>query len=70
MTLIASQGAKVHSLQVRVRHWPFDDTACILHTSDTVLQEVFQLCKNGVKYGAQEVLVDCPSGKRDSTPGI
>ena len=69
VTLIASQGAKVHSLQVRVRHWPFDDTACILHTSDKVLQEVFQLCKNGVKYGAQEVLVDCPSREKGQYAG-
>ncbi len=69
VTLVASQGAKVRKLQVRVRHWPFDDTACILHTSDSVLQEVFQLCKNGVKFGAQEVLVDCPSREKGQYAG-
>ncbi len=52
-----------------VRHAPFDDGACTLEADDKVLEAVFGICKNGVKYGTQEVYVDCPSREKGQYAG-
>ena len=57
------------SVDAMVRHYPFDDTYCTLETSDPVLQSVWQICKNGVKYGSQEVFVDCPMREKGQYAG-
>lgn len=52
-----------------VRHFMLDDDLCTLHTSDKILQSVFELCKNGVRCGSQEVYVDCPSREKGQYAG-
>ncbi len=47
-----------------VRHYPFAEERCIFHSSSSMLNAVWKICKNGVKYGAQEVFVDCPSREK------
>lgn len=59
----------VDSVCAIVRHAPFDESACTLRTDDPILQAVFTLCKNGVKYGTQEVYVDCPSREKGQYAG-
>ena len=54
---------------IRDSHYPFDDDACSLQCSDTILQQVFELCKNGVKYGCQDVYTDCPSREKGQYAG-
>lgn len=52
-----------------VRHARFDDGLCRLECDDPVLKAVFDLCKNGVKYGTQEVYTDCPSREKGQYAG-
>lgn len=47
-----------------VRHYPFDDEAFTLRSSDEGFNKIVEICKNGVKYGAQEVFVDCPTREK------
>lgn len=67
--VIPEQGAKLTDLKAIVRHYPFDDDFCTLETEDPILREVFRICKNGVKYGAQEVYVDCPTREKGQYSG-
>ncbi len=47
-----------------VRHWPFPEKYTDISTDNAVLREVFNLCKNTVKYGVQETFIDCPSREK------
>jgi hypothetical protein len=47
-----------------VRHYPLDDGACRFESSDPMLNAIWSICKNGVKYGSQENYVDCPSREK------
>ena len=70
VTLIpSSPSVKIHSVTARVRHAPFDDDLCTLKADDPVLEAVFLICKNGVKYGTQEIYVDCPSREKGQYAG-
>jgi len=46
------------------RHYPFDEEACEFNSSDALLNNIWQICKNSIKYGSQEVFVDCPSREK------
>ena len=70
MTLVpSSEDVDIKSIKAVVRHMNFDDNACTLEADDKVLEAVFDLCKNGVKYGSQEVFVDCPSREKGQYAG-
>lgn len=60
---------EILSLSADVCHYPFDDDACSLQSSDPILEQVFELCKNGVKYGCQDVYTDCPSREKGQYAG-
>ena len=47
-----------------VRHYPFNEEACTFQSSNILLNDIWEICKNGVKYGSQEVFVDCPSREK------
>ncbi|GAA3404081.1 family 78 glycoside hydrolase catalytic domain [Paenibacillus hodogayensis] len=47
-----------------VRHYPLDDGALRFASSDPMLDAIWSICKNGVKYGSQETYVDCPSREK------
>ncbi|MDD4140387.1 MAG: family 78 glycoside hydrolase catalytic domain [Eubacteriales bacterium] len=47
-----------------VRHYPLDENACRFQSSDDLLNRVWDICKRGVQFGAQEVFVDCPSREK------
>lgn len=70
VTILTESGnAKIGGVAVSVRHGNFDPEACTLQAEDKVLQAVFELCKNGVKYGTQEVYVDCPQREKGQYAG-
>lgn len=52
------------SLMAIVRHYPFDEGKCRFESSEPLLNQIWNICKNAVKYGAQEVFVDCPSREK------
>jgi len=62
-TLIA-EDAEILEVSVLVRHYPFRDEDCVLESNDKILESVFRICKNAVKYGNQEALLDCPSREK------
>lgn len=69
VTLLPDEGVEILSVSAVVRHWPFDDEYCTLETEDEILRAVWQICKNGVKFGSQEVYVDCPSREKGQYAG-
>ena len=69
MTLIPSPGVEILEVTAVVRHGQFDDGLCTIQCDDPVLKAVFELCKNGVKYGTQEVYTDCPSREKGQYAG-
>jgi len=52
------------SFRAIVRHYPFDETSCVFQSSNPLLNDIWEICKNGIKYGTQEVFVDCPSREK------
>lgn len=52
------------SFHAVVRHYPLDEQSCVLHSSDELMNQIFDICKNGVRYGSQENFVDCPSREK------
>ncbi len=69
LTLIPSPGVEILEVAAVVRHGQFDDSLCTLECDDPVLKAVFELCKNGVKYGTQEIFTDCPSREKGQYAG-
>lgn len=67
--VVLPEGVELLSLCAVARNFPFDDSACVLKTSDNVLSKVFELCKRGVKLGSQEVYVDCPGREKGQYAG-
>lgn len=47
-----------------VRHYPMDEDDCVFSTSDKLLNSIWEICKNAVKYGCQEAYLDCPSREK------
>lgn len=56
--------AELLDARLSIRHYPFDETLCILQTDDPVLKQIFELCKNTIKYGTQEAYLDCPTREK------
>ena len=52
------------SFRAVVRHYPLDDESCAFRCSEERVNAIFELCKNGVRYGSQEHYVDCPSREK------
>ncbi len=46
------------------RHYPFDPNRSSFRSSDPLLDRIWSLCVNGVRYGCQEVFVDCPTREK------
>lgn len=67
--VVYPEGAEILSFKAEARNYPFDENACTLDSSDTVLTSVFRLCKHGVKLGSQEVYVDCPGREKGQYAG-
>lgn len=57
------------NMHAMVRHFKLNDSVCTLETSDEILKSVFELCKNGVRCGTQEVYVDCPTREKGQYAG-
>lgn len=62
--LIMEEGVKLLEAKALVRHYPMDEAACTLQASEPSLHAIFELCRNGVKYGTQEGYLDCPTREK------
>lgn len=66
--LIFPENVNVLELGVIVRHYPFEEKAHY-STENEDLKKVLRLCADTVKYGAQEVFVDCPTREKGQYMG-
>ena len=64
MEIIADEGVTVNEVKLAVRHYPVPEKVQEIHTDNTALKDVFELCKNTALYGTQEVFVDCPTREK------
>ena len=62
--IIADAGVKIKNVNLLVRHFPFPENSAEINTDNEALKAVFNLCKNTIKYGTQEVFVDCPTREK------
>ena len=62
--LFSEEDVEISDVKFVIRHYPFDDNLCVLETDDPVLEQIFALCKNTVKYGTQEGYLDCPTREK------
>ncbi|WP_127588281.1 family 78 glycoside hydrolase catalytic domain [Paenibacillus koleovorans] len=52
------------SLRAVVRHYPMEEGGCTWSSSDSLVDRIWDICRNGVIYGSQENFVDCPSREK------
>lgn len=62
--IIAEDGVTIDNFEILVRHYPFPENSFEIETNNEILQQIFDLCKNTIKYGTQEVFVDCPTREK------
>ena len=61
--IMIPEGASVRDVEMQVRHYPYEKKA-VYETDNEQLRKVLQLCENTIKYGTQEVFVDCPTREK------
>ena len=61
--IMLPEGASVRDVEMQVRHYPYEKKA-VYETDNEQLRKVLQLCENTIKYGTQEVFVDCPTREK------
>ena len=61
--IMIPEGASVCDVEMQVRHYPYEKKA-VYETDNEQLRKVLQLCENTIKYGTQEVFVDCPTREK------
>ena len=61
--IMIPEGASVRDVEMQVRHYPYEKKA-VYETDHEQLRKVLQLCENTIKYGTQEVFVDCPTREK------
>ncbi|NOU91253.1 Bacterial alpha-L-rhamnosidase [Paenibacillus sp. LMG 31460] len=54
----------IDSFRAVVRHYPLDEEASLFESSDSNLNAIWSICRNGVKFGSQEHYVDCPTREK------
>lgn len=68
MELDFPQTVSITEMGVTVRHYPCAEKA-IYTTDNEDLKKILRLCADTVKYGAQEVFVDCPTREKGQYMG-
>lgn len=56
-------------IRIIARHAPFDDNKALFQSSDRLLNQIWELCKHGLKQCNQDVIVDCPTREKAQYPG-
>lgn len=52
------------SIKAVTRHYPMRNETCRFSSSNALLNQIWDICKNGVRLGCQEVFTDCPSREK------
>ena len=69
VALVPDDGVTITGISAIVQHYPFDDGYCRLESDSALLNDIFEMCKRTVKYGAGETFVDCPTRERGQYAG-
>lgn len=69
MAIVPKGRVELRNIRAIVRHYPFNDSHCVLDTRDEKLRAIFGICKNGVKYGTQDIFTDCPLREKGQYSG-
>ncbi len=59
-----SKSIKPDTFKVLIRHYKFNDDNTTFVSSDELLNKVWEICKNSVKYGVQDGFLDCPGREK------
>lgn len=62
--ILCGDDVQVTKIEAQIRHYPMKEDLCVLSSGSRKLDQIFQICKNGVKYGVQEGYLDCPSREK------
>lgn len=63
--VIATRGViNPDSIFMVVRHYPFDHEKCKFKSSEKLLNDIWEICKNGVIFGSQEGFLDTPNREK------
>ncbi|MGN0522887.1 MAG: family 78 glycoside hydrolase catalytic domain [Eubacterium sp.] len=62
--IIVDNGVAIDDVEILVRHFQFPENSLEINTDNKILKAVFDLCKSTIKYGTQEVFVDCPTREK------
>ena len=52
------------TIYVKVRHYPMHEEDCVFETDDVLVNQIFEICRRGVKLGTQDGFLDCPSREK------
>ncbi len=61
---LISDSAEIISIEAITRYYPFNEEYCKLESNDKTLVDIFNICKNAVKWGTQESFLDCPTREK------
>ena len=64
--ILCGPETKICRIRAVVRHYPMDETLCTFRSDRKTVNQIFELCRNGVKYGTQEGIWTALREKRDS----
>lgn len=62
--LLFEKDTEILEVKAQIRHYPMDESLCTLTCRPKVLEDIFSICKNGVKCGTQEGYLDCPTREK------
>lgn len=51
------------------RHYPFPDDASRFHSANPLLDDIWKLCRNGVRVGTLDTYLDCPTREKGGFMG-
>lgn len=63
MELLFGEGVEILSVKMLVRHYPFTERASYPEDNEK-LSSVISLCRDTIKYGTQEIFLDCPTREK------
>ncbi len=61
--IVLPKNCDIEDIYITVRHLPFEYNTQF-KSDDEKLQKIWDLCKNTIKYGAQETFIDCPTREK------
>jgi len=56
--------SKIENVKVKARNYPFDEKSTYFNSSENNLDQIWDICKNGVRTGTQEGYLDCPTREK------